>query len=48
MSWDEYTEAVLRLSMPDGDIEVAPASLGGPSGPILRSAPRPGTSSVLA
>ena len=28
MSWDAYTKAVIRLSMPDGDIEVAPAPLG--------------------
>jgi len=28
MSWDEYTKAVIRLSMPDGDIEVALAPLG--------------------
>jgi len=28
MSWDEYTKAVIRLSLPDGDIEVAPAPLG--------------------
>jgi len=28
MSWDDYTEAVFWLSMPEGDINVAPAPLG--------------------
>jgi hypothetical protein len=26
MSWDNYTQAILRLDLPEGEIEVAPAA----------------------
>jgi len=28
MSWDDYTQAILRLDLPEGEIEVAPAAFG--------------------
>lgn len=28
MSWDDYSQAILRLDLPDGEIEVAPAAFG--------------------